>query len=125
MQRRKGRAGENECRRLLESELGLPILRNWQEQAAHGGVDLIGIPGFALEVKRAKRYSHQWFEQAKQQAKEDAPVLLYRLDRQDWMWEMRGQDVIDELKTEDEKITMTLTAFCTIVRERIGRQLQN
>ena len=125
MQRRKGRAGENECRRLLESELGLPILRNWQEQAAHGGVDLIGIPGFALEVKRAKRYSNQWFEQAKQQAKEDAPVLLYRLDRQDWMCEMRGQDVIDELKTEDEKITMTLTAFCTIVRERVGRQLQN
>jgi len=127
MQRRKGRAGENECRNLLMRELGdlLEITRNWQEQAAHGGVDLVGIPGFAHEVKRATRYEGGWFSQAVEQAQDNVPVLLYRLDRQGWKCEMRGRDLIEELKCENENITMSLMAFCTIVRERVGRQLQN
>ena len=120
MQRRKGRNGENECRILLESELGLTVQRNWQEQAAHGGVDLIGIPGWAIEVKRAKTYSNTWFEQAVRQAGKNTPVLLFRLDRQKWKAEVRGSDLIPELSEENETVTMSIEAFCTIVRERLS-----
>ena len=119
MSRRKGRAGENECRILLELELGIAIQRNWQEQAAHGGVDLIGLPGWAIEVKRAKNYSAAWFEQAVKQAGENTPVLLYRLDKGKWKAEIRGADVIPELSEETETVTMSLPAFCTIARERL------
>ena len=121
--RSKGKSGELECAKILSDELGVPVRRNL-EQTALGGYDLLGIDGYAIEVKRAKAYSNQWFEQALRQAIGRVPVLLYRLDRQSWKCEMRGGDLIKELESEDEQVTLSIHAFCTIVRERIdGRQL--
>ncbi len=63
--RRKGRAAEQEVARLLKELLGLEIRRNWQAQSAEGGHDLVGIPGWAIEVKRAERVRlSEWWEQA-------------------------------------------------------------
>ena len=119
--RRKGRSGEQEIVRILKDELGLEITRNWAEQAHHGGVDILGLPGYAVEVKRAKEYSNRWFEQALSQANDTIPVLLYRLDRSQWKCEMRGCDLIKELKFEiEEQVTLSIQAFCTIVRERMN-----
>ena len=121
--RAKGKSGELECAKILSSELGIPVRRNL-EQTAMGGYDLLGVDGYAIEVKRAKAYSNQWFEQALRQANGSVPVLLYRIDRQGWKCEMRGCDLIKELKLENEQVTFSIQAFCTIVRERIGgRQL--
>ena len=82
--RTKGRAGEQEVCRILRDELGIEVHRNWQEQSFHGGVDILGIEGWAIEVKRAKEYRNEWWLQAASQAKKDKAVLIYRLDRQDW-----------------------------------------
>jgi Holliday junction resolvase len=84
--RNKGRSGEQEIARTLRDELGLEVTRNWQQQAAQGGVDIIGVPGWAIEVKRAKQWSHEWWTQTAAQAARtgDDPVLLYRLDYKTW-----------------------------------------
>ncbi len=39
--RQKGAAGEREVATILREELKLEIHRNWQQQAAEGGADLL------------------------------------------------------------------------------------
>ncbi len=117
--RTKGRAGEQEIARVLREALGLEITRNWAEQAFHGGADIIGVDGWCIEVKRAKRYSDDWWKQTVAQADSigDKPVLLYRLDRKQWVAEVRGKDVVSALKDEDYRVSMPLHAWIVVVRE--------
>jgi hypothetical protein len=81
MQRNKGRAAEQEVARLIRDRLGLNITRNWERQAAEGGADLTGIPGWAAEVKHAAEFRGSWWPQAVAQAERcnRRPVLFYRV----------------------------------------------
>ena len=85
-QRRKGKAGELEIARLLRELLGADVTRNLV-QSREGGADLLGVPGWAVEVKRAARARlSEWWLQTCQQAESTGqkPALFYRLDRQPW-----------------------------------------
>lgn len=85
-QRRKGKAGELELARLLREHLGADVARNLA-QARQGGADLLGLPGWAVEVKRAAqaRLSDWWLQTCTQaEASGQRPALFYRLDRQPW-----------------------------------------
>ena len=69
--RTKGRAAEQEVAGILRDELGLEIHRNWQQQAAQGGCDLITVPdiGWGIEIKRAKEVRlSEWWQQTAEQA---------------------------------------------------------
>lgn len=84
-QRRKGITGEQEVAHILSTALGLNVRRNWTEQFFGGAYDLVGVPGWAIEVKRAKRESiRDWWQQAVTQAKQVQlkPALIYRIDGQ-------------------------------------------
>lgn len=86
MQRRKGKAGELELARLLRKLLGANVARNL-EQTRQGGADLLGLSGWAVEVKRAAlpRLSKWWLQTCSQaEATGQRPALFYRLDRQPW-----------------------------------------
>ena len=68
MQRRKGKVGELEVVRLLRELLGANVARNL-EQSRQGGADLLGLPGWAIEVKRAARPRlSEWWVQTCSQA---------------------------------------------------------
>ncbi len=56
MQRTKGATAERVVARLIREWLGLDVRRNWQAQSAAGGADLTGIPGWQIEIKRAKEF---------------------------------------------------------------------
>ncbi|MBF0283967.1 MAG: hypothetical protein HQL51_05860 [Magnetococcales bacterium] len=124
MQRNKGRAGEQELARLLREHLGVEVRRNLQ-QSREGGADLAGLPGVALEVKRAAAPSlSAWWEQTRRQAHEGGgvPVLAFRLDRRPWRFILPlealgivgGQGPGLEATAE-----LSLEAFCLTVRERL------
>jgi hypothetical protein len=82
--RRKGKAGELEVAALLRALLGTAVVRNLT-QVRDGGHDLIGLPGWSAEVKRASTPRvHQWWRQTVGQANGAKPVLLYRTDRRAW-----------------------------------------
>jgi hypothetical protein len=89
MQRRKGQGGELEAARLLSDLTGHPVTRRVRQ---HGGdSDLVGLPGWAVEVKRARTaplatVAGSWWYQACEQAQDAklVPLLLYRADRQPW-----------------------------------------
>ena len=52
--RRKGKRGELEVAALLRDLLGTAVVRNLT-QTRDGGHDLIGLPGWSAEVKRAAK----------------------------------------------------------------------
>ena len=103
MQRAKGATAERVVARLIREWLGLDVRRNWQAQSAAGGADLTGIPGWSIEIKRAKTFRHDWWSQAEEQASAGGatPVLIYLLDHT-----RRGQAIIDRWRA-----ILPITAF--------------
>ncbi len=92
LQRRKGANGEREVAALIRDWMGLNITRNWQLQAACGGADLDGVPGWAIEIKRAAEFRGDWWTQTTEQAERAGrrPVLIFLLDNT-----RRGQPPVD------------------------------
>jgi hypothetical protein len=89
LSRNKGANGERELAGIIREWLCVDVTRNWQGQAAVGGSDIAGIPGWAIEVKRAiTPRIGSWWVQACQQAEsaKQMPALMYRIDG-----ERRGQ----------------------------------
>lgn len=96
--RSKGQRGEREVIDLLQphvnevsqyNQLEPPLLQRNTLQSHQGGFDIVGLPGFALEVKRVETEQPgqvaKWWEQAKRQAGSDLePVLFYRVNKKPW-----------------------------------------
>tara|TARA_R110002020_G_scaffold32706_3_gene100287 strand:- start:1653 stop:2045 length:393 start_codon:yes stop_codon:yes gene_type:complete len=120
--RTKGRAGEQEVARILRDELRLEVRRNWEAQAAVANqCDLIGVPGWAVEVKRAKVLRiKEWWQQTVQQAlaAKARPVLVYRQDRAPWSAMLSMMDLRPDLGHHSQ-CTMPLETWCALVRRQL------
>ena len=86
MQRNKGKAGEREIAGLIRDLTGWDVQRRVRQH--DGDSDLLGVPGWSVEVKRHKAAApadlRRWWAQAVAQAADLLPVLLYRVDRGEW-----------------------------------------
>lgn len=86
--RRKGQSGELEAAALLRELTGHDVRRKVRQHPLD--VDLEGLDGWAIEVKRtARTYPHtlrSWWKQASENARAHGglPVVFYRVDRQGW-----------------------------------------
>lgn len=88
MQRNKGKAGEREVANMIRDLTGWDVRRRVRQ---HGGdSDLLGAPGWAVEVKRQKAAPRGliglWWRQTVEQAGWGGclPVLFFRADRDSW-----------------------------------------
>jgi Holliday junction resolvase len=102
--RRKGANGERELVNLLSDALGTVVTRNLS-QTRDGGRDILGIPGYAIEVKRCEttRWG-AWLEQAQRQAAEgETPVVAHRANGEPWLF----------------LVAMDKDQFCKYVRENL------
>ncbi len=126
LSRTKGRSGEQQVARLLREGLKIDVTRNWMAQSAEGGGDLTGVDGWAIEVKRAKKYSRAWWAQAARQAVTASakPVLIYRLDgygrglAEDikWQVELLAGHCIPKLEHSGCRVTMPLQGWMDLIR---------
>ncbi len=86
MQRRKGQVGEREAAELIREHTGWAVRRRVRNAA--GDSDLVGVPGWSVEIKRHASASRgdlaRWWAQTLAQAGDRLPLLLYRLDRGAW-----------------------------------------
>jgi len=85
---------ELELRNLLRDELGFDVERNL-DQTRGGGFDLIGVPGFGIEVKARKSWPAegeiaQMWEQAVSQAKaaQTSPMLALKVNHRPWKFRL-------------------------------------
>jgi Holliday junction resolvase len=124
MQRTKGKVGEREAAALIRQHTGWAAIRRVRNGA--GDSDLIGVPGWSVEVKRRASATRaqvaQWWLQCVEQAGWDLPVLLYRLDRCSWrvVWplavNLRIQHA-DQWYDYDWTVEGTVAAWAAVARE--------
>ena len=120
---RKGSMGELEFMKELQGRLPwLTLTRNTYEQRVVGGADILGLPGFAVEVKRYGRsstgwYRTAWWDQAVSPAMDvnAIPLLAYRFNNQPWRCVVPWQ--FDDL---DEPVVTSLELICKYVEVNNG-----
>ena len=82
--RQKGQRGEREICKILSEKLGGEYKRNLM-QTADGGYDVLGLDGWAIEVKFQEKLSiEKWWKQTVEQANDKKPVLFFRKSREEW-----------------------------------------
>ena len=132
--RAKGKAGERELigelKKLLPSEMTSELTRNL-DQTRDGGHDILGLDGWALEVKRyaevlpadLARFWDQTTEQARNN--EARPALCFRQDRRPWRTVIRISDagLFDGGESYEETVEMSLELFAKLVMR--VQQLEN
>ena len=116
--RRKGHDAEREIAEMLRQGLDEPgIHRNWMAQSVDGGPDIV-LDNWAVEIKRAKvPLIRNWWIQCASQAADcnKKPVLMYRLDRQDWRVMMSMHDLRPDLE-DFRQVTMDFQSWSNLVR---------
>ena len=124
--RAKGKAGELEVVHILREELGIEACRNL-DQWRDGGCDILGIEGWAIEVKRAKtaKFADWWDQAVRQAGISKIPALWYRLDRKQWKviipLHAINKDFGFHLSLE-WTAEITPEVFCALVREDISER---
>ena len=87
-ERRKGQAGERELFSILRDRYGLEVQRNLDQTRQGGGDSDRPVLGYTIETKRWAKRTHLYaaIQQVQKAAAEmgTKPVVMFRLDRQDW-----------------------------------------
>lgn len=83
--RDKGKRGENEISKILRGH-GFEARRSQQYAGYNGDADVIGLPGYHLEVKRVEKLNiDKAYEQSERDAKAgEVPLVVYRKNRTKW-----------------------------------------
>jgi hypothetical protein len=125
--RAKGKSGERELigelKKLLPEEMSSELTRNL-DQTRDGGHDILGLEGWALEVKRYAQVlpadlDRFWEQAVEQAARNDGsrPALCFREDRRDWRtvihvselgWHQDGDEY-------EDTVQMSLQLFAKLV----------
>lgn len=100
--REKGAAAEREVANILK-EWGYEARRGQQFSGGSDSPDVLGLPGYHIEVKRTERTDiYGWLEQSKRDNgnSENVPVVVHRKNKEDWV------------------VILSLTDFLTYLAER-------
>jgi hypothetical protein len=124
MSRSKGKVGERELAGLIRDLTGWDAQRRVRQH--DGDSDLVGIPGWSVEVKRhaaaPRAEIARWWAQTVSQATHGLPVLFYRPNRADWraVWPVAvllGIQSADMWVGVDWTCETSLAAWAAVARE--------
>lgn len=109
LSRDKGKVGEREVAALLR-EYGFDGKRGVQYQGGRDSADVVGLPGFHIEVKRVEKFN---LESAIQQARDDSagvavPIVFHRKSGGRWVVVLDAHDFLTDLKFRTTKATQLL-----------------
>lgn len=119
-----------ELKKLLPEGLTNELSRNL-DQTRSGGHDILGLDGWAIEVKRYAQVLpadlERFWEQAVDQAKRcnQEPVLCYRADRRQWRVVMSLDAINGQVvnwESYDNTVEMSLPLFARLVEARSNVQ---
>ena len=84
--RAKGAAGERELAAFLRDH-GYEAKRGQQFRGGSDSPDVVGLPGFHIEVKRVEKGAlYDWLDQAAHDAEgKSVPLVCHRKNRRDWV----------------------------------------
>lgn len=131
--RAKGKSAERELigelKKLLPEDMTRDLERNL-EQTRGGGHDILGLKGWAPEVKRYANVlpadMESFWVQATTQARNDRsrPALFFREDRREWRVVLRASDIIGDVSDDSYGMTVEISMplFAKIAVERADVQ---
>lgn len=101
--KQKGNRGEREVAKLLRDYGYVKARRGQQFQGSPESPDVVGFPGFHVEVKHVERLNvYEALEQAFRDAGEDdTPIVFHRKNKVSWRVTMDAEDF---LKLLDERM---------------------
>lgn len=98
--KKKGNAGEREFANLLK-EHGFSKARRGQQYAGiNNDADVVGLPGFHIEVKRVEKLnlSKAMGQAVRDARQEEIPIVAHRKNREKWKITLLAEDFIDIIK---------------------------
>lgn len=103
--REKGKRGEREFAALCRKH-GFNEARRGQQFNGIEGKDVVGLPGFHVEVKRVERLN---LSAAMDQAQEDAaegeiPIVAHRKNREPWRITIAAEEFLKIIKTKGVRL---------------------
>lgn len=95
-EREKGKRGERAAAKALAEVTGLSARRGVQYQGGEDSPDIqVEIPGIHWEVKWVERESvRAWVAQAIEEAGDQAPAVLHKRSRGEWLVTLRLEDLM-------------------------------
>jgi hypothetical protein len=117
--RAKGARGEREFAAMVYDHLGIRLQRNL-EQTRCGGFDLLGMHGWAIEVKNTVDTSpaalRRHWKQTVRQAEGTRPMLAVKVPRNGWDVIIRDDDYRGVAEDEREPDLLVRLSFDTWAR---------
>lgn len=91
----KGQNGEREVQEILRAHGFHECRRNFAS-GGQGGNDLIGVPGYGIEIKfQETTKPWEWYEQCKEAASPtETPLVVFRRSRSPWMALLSFEDLL-------------------------------
>lgn len=130
MSREKGKRGEREVAAIISELLGISASRRVRQH--EGDSDILGVPGWCIEVKRCEKAApadiRRWWEQAVAQhlrcGEPDVlfPALFYRQNRMGWrvVWPLSAAITVPDgviWPAHEYAVESTLEAWAAVARE--------
>lgn len=99
--KQKGKNGELEACKALETILGIHHERSVQYCGRAGDADIKGVEGIHFEVKRMEKMNlYEALEQAVRDARaSEVPVVMHRKNRKDWVLIIKAEDMVEFART--------------------------
>lgn len=101
----KGSQGEREIAKILRDH-GFDARRGVQYCGYNGDADVIGLPGYHLEVKRVEKLNiDKAYEQSERDAKpHEVPLVVYRKNRTKWKVVIDLEDFLKLITQKEGKV---------------------
>jgi len=108
---KKGKAGEREFAWFLRQH-GYDARRGVQHKGTPDSPDVIGLPGFHIEVKRVQQlHLYHALKKATEEAGQNTPIIAHRKNREKWVVILDAEDFLKVVKenedTKDKKLDST------------------
>lgn len=130
--RSKGQNGEREIIKIIA-----PVVKKYWpaeevgrnlDQTRDGGHDIVGVPGFSLEIKRGETLQlKQWWAQTVKQAVriQARPVLLYRQNHRKWRAVVSLYEMLPTVVIPDYPYTidMSMEGFLLWFEQRMAQDV--
>ena len=99
--KKKGKVGELEACKALETILGVRCRRSVQYCGVAGDADIVGVDGLHLEIKRMEKMNlYEALEQAIRDARgSEVPVVMHRKNRKHWVIVLKAEDMVEFART--------------------------
>lgn len=97
--RQKGASAEREIAKILR-EYGYEARRGQQYSGFNGDADVVGLPGYHIEVKRVENLNlDKAMDQSVRDAKEgETPIVAHRKNGKEWKVTLHLEDFIKLIK---------------------------